>query len=167
MKTLTILGLLLATFSYTFGAETKVESDSKSDIQNRFLELVYDKAVKYTEKGELALEKAVELVANETPILMQEFLAYRFFYHTITFSGVLVFIIVSFFVVLFLWWKWAKTEYDEYSNWAPAAIICGVIVLVGGAIAIKQNSHHLMSAVQIKVAPRIYIIEQTVELFKK
>lgn len=72
---LSYLFLLLFNIS-VFGAE-----EQKVDYQDKFLQLVYDKSVKYSDAGENAIAKAVDVISEEAEPTLREYIKWSIISH--------------------------------------------------------------------------------------
>lgn len=146
-------------------AETPADTKITVDHKDRFLTFIYDKAVAYTEKGEAAFEKAIDLAATEAPLLMEEFLRWRFWYHalhgSLLIAGTLVW-------VGFAMWLYRRASATHWSDgdWSTSfgvVVVCGIMF---GPLPYMRMGHHIFDALQVAIAPRVYLLEQVIQLVK-
>lgn len=79
MKSLLYIILTLGFITPSFATENtnppaQTENKVSSDTKDQFLKFILEKAEKYSDKGEKALDKAVDLATQEAPILAKEFI---------------------------------------------------------------------------------------------
>ncbi len=142
------------------------------ETRDAFLAFAFEKAKTYSEKAELAVSKAVDVVSSEAPEMLKEFLRWRACMHGLKGLAPIVLMGLSFWMYSYSWPRfklnifWEKIVKGEVHN-----VIFGWVGLVGifaGFITMcVVGLHHFMSFVQILVAPRIYIIEQVTNMFKQ
>jgi hypothetical protein len=135
---------------------------------------VLEKAKLYSEKGEAAVALAVDVLTAEAPLVVEEFLAWRFL-HAIFYAiwPVMLFLIVAPFAYGCIRRGHAisKTRGDDYRNDREVPWFIGGMVLSGIAFVCLlavgiDGVSSLMEAVQIHVAPRVYLIEHAAALLK-
>ncbi len=163
----------------------------KADYKDAFLGLVLEKAEKYSSAFESGLgkavdgaqaivSKAVDVASEEAPKLMQEFLVWRFIDNVFGFALPFVLFLIFGSIAYNYLPKWIDTFHTDaantYSNkttvedtkqvkYGLAGVIFTIAAIITGAMSLTYISN-LKTALQIKVAPRVYIIEQAVEMYK-
>lgn len=142
--------------------KTKANTVAKPEASDAFMKFLLSKAEKYSDKAESAVSKAVDIAMEEAPALAKEFLAWRAWKHGLYFAAINLLLISG----IFLTYKGVKSiQADE--EVAPALIVPGVCLsLFGITFFAVEGMSNLLSLVQIHVAPRIYLIEQAVNLVK-
>jgi hypothetical protein len=172
--------------------KAEVVATPKVDYKDAFLGLVLQKAEKYSatmenglgkavDMAQTAVSKAVDLAAEEAPILMREFLMWRFIQNLLHFIVPFVLFLISIIVFLKNFPKWIDSFRDDKAGkrsneWREvdaqqvknglAGLVSGVCSLVTIMFVFSSFSY-LLVALQIHIAPRVYIIEQAIQLFKK
>lgn len=108
------------------------------------------------------LQSGASFVAEQTPLVLQEILAYYFVYHLI-WVGVCVIPLIAFALCLRRFVKtYADLTFDSRENWG-FALAFGAVGTCAAQIGTLMN---LFAAVKIAVAPRLYLIEYVSNLFK-
>lgn len=151
---------------------------AKVDYKDAFLGFVLEKAQKYSGTVEDTIGKAVDVAKTEAPVLAHEYLVWQAWYHATYIVLPLVLFTVFFWTFLKQWPKWTvkitSGGYYKDDDWSlskgsignvAATIIGGIISLIS-FIAFFANLDHLLSFIQILVAPRVYILEQVIHLVK-
>lgn len=145
---LTIMG---SAFAADAASDTKKPTDSKDQV----ISFILQKAEKYSEKGEQALGKAVDFVMAETPIVVQEFLMWRFWENAIKFGIAMLFVFgftaLGIFIVVKIY------EALPFAMFL-FGMACGIFLL---------NLNSGLDALKIKVAPRVYLIEEAANFIKR
>lgn len=137
--------------------------DKPKSTKEEAMSFILDKAKEYTEKGEAAISKAVDLAMKETPKIVREFLAWRFWKHLI-YGFVPIAVLASCLIVgVILIWIAEKFDLEELA-FIPISIL-SVIALISLLVFFADGIANLMSALQIHMAPRIYLIEEAAKLF--
>lgn len=165
-----VFGWALAAALPIFAADTPATTKDSSTTKDVFISFVLDKAKAYTDKAEVAVSKAVDVVTAETPLLVQEFLCWRLWMHGIKFFLPVILLMLG----LYLFFKYFnKWETDTYGNkliqGRPTdviiSIVSGVLSLVSLAGSIV-NVSHLMLFVQVLVASRVYLVEEVIKVLR-
>lgn len=156
----TSAAILLAFSSVSIAAETKVEAKKeKPAIKDEFLQFALEKAKLYSENGEQAIGKAVDLAQREAPELAKEWLRWRFWRS----------IIYCVLCTITIWpCIWAMKKGHAIGDEGGAFMcVMGGFALVGSIILVATvAAPALIDAIQIAIAPRIYIAEQLINLIK-
>jgi hypothetical protein len=105
-----------------------------------------------------------EFITRETPLFIQEYLTWCFWQAAIT--AVLTLLVALFLVGVLgcVWWsgrKWG--EMDRYMSRVVAVVICVPIIASMLVCGVYQNG---MTALKIKMAPRLVLVEKAAELVK-
>lgn len=171
MKTIKIIfgWALIAAFPLSsVAANTSVAKESSS--KDAFISFVLDKAKTYTDKAEIAVSKAVDVVSSEAPLLVSEFLRWRVWMHGMSFFIPFVLMCCGFFMFFNFFDRWKMQPYGdalkegEVSD-VVATVVFGALFLINVIISIVSIGH-LMSFVQVLVAPRVYLVEEVIKVLK-
>lgn len=138
-----------------------------------FLNMLFEKTKQYTGKAEDVIGKAVDAVSTEAPKLAEEYLRWRFWYHAISYAAIIALVCAGLFLVWLMTYFGRKsavgrTGYhageweDQWQFLTGLAVVLEIIPV----IALFAGSSHLFSALQIQLAPKIYLLEQAAHLFK-
>lgn len=150
-----------------------------------------EKAHKYSDAAESAIGGAVgmaktavtkgyDLAAQEAPLVLQEFLVWRFTTSVVKFIVPFALFVIAIWVFLRNFPKWidsfradqAGTRSRDFRDADARQIKTGLAGWFGLVFTIItciwtiSCVDNLMTAVQIKVAPRVYVVEQAVDLYK-
>lgn len=132
-------------------------------IKDEFLRFVLTKAENYSGKIEDAVGQAVDVATKEAPETVRQYLVFSAWREGIYFFGPLAAFLFCFAACLVSYYK------ADWNDVAPANIFC----VIGGFsgfilfIVVLGNMPHLLTLIEIKVAPRIYIIEQVSQLLHR
>jgi len=129
---------------------------------------------KYLDKMGGAVESAVSLAMQEVPLLIQEYLGWHFYKECIGLFFSLLFLI-GMPVISKLWYNYwfkdngegARIEYADKLIVMPVTLIGGVVVVSLWLASIFATEGHITKIAQIKIAPKIYIMDQFLERGKK
>lgn len=115
---------------------------------------------KYLDTLEDSLAKGADWTAEQAPLIVQEYLAWEFWIHTI--GGVLcgVGIVISL-IMLVLGIK--KLAADSLSNAGFSLVLVSSCLLVLSFVGVCANSH---DALKVSIAPRVVILEKVQEFVK-
>jgi hypothetical protein len=118
-----------------------------------------DKILNFVEQ---TATKAGDFVVEQTPLFVQELLAWNFTIDLIWFViGVVSLLIIP--LVLFLAVKATKTDPVNSENYfGVAAVISAVCLSVGIPLATTN-----LDWIKIKIAPRVWLVEYTKDFIKK
>jgi len=169
MKSLIKIILIGSIFGLNFvSAQEKPIETPKVSRSDQFLSFVLSKAEKYSEKGEVALGKAVDTIVEETPQVAEEFVKYRIFLHLWRTFALLPLIFISYYAGK-KFYKLGK-ESDFMSGGEVTGIFGTVFSAIAGLISLGFVAYGLIGefpyAIQAMVAPKVYIIEQAINLLK-
>lgn len=144
----------------------QVTQSSKTDYKDAFLNFALDKAKLYSEKGEAAVEKAVDTAMKEAPILANEYLKWKFLENSIKFAipatiGFLSLILCCFYIFRANKYGWESDDFFSFN--CLMVFVFGLVILVTFLVIDFDN---LYTAIQIQVAPRVYILEQVLHMVK-
>ncbi len=180
MNALRRLLLALTLLTASFAAEPQqAVPPVKVDYKDAFLQLALEKAKTYTGAVETAISKAVDVVATESPKLLEEWLKWRFWYH------LLHCVIPLSFIALFggiAWWgngNWSVDDAldgDHHSIRKVGAGGCCALACIFTFFSLfvddppsTRNAErgHVYSLIQVVVAPRVYAVESAIQLMKR
>lgn len=162
------LAAVLPVFAADASATTKNDASPTKDV---FISFVLDKAKVYTDKAEVAVSKAVDVVTTEAPRLVQEFLRWRLWMHGISTFLPVGLLILGFYLFFKHFGKWKMDAYGNHLvEGTPANVIAtvlsGVLTLASLIISIAISLDHLMRFIQVLVAPRVYLVEEVIKVLK-
>ena len=124
------------------------------ELQNKVFSWVAETADKIGEWG-----------GKEIPSFITEFLTWRFYENVISIAVYLLLIVVAAIVIAKVLIPLIKfinsTSYEELIGFPIA-----VIVLVSGALLVNFPVEEIKDCVKIKVAPKVYLIEEAAKLIK-
>ena len=124
------------------------------ELQNKVFSWVAETADKIGEWG-----------GKEIPSFITEFLTWRFYENVISIAVYLLLIVVAAIVIAKVLIPLIKfiisTSYKELIGFPIA-----VIVLVSGALIVNFPVEEIKDCVKIKVAPKVYLIEEAAKLIK-
>ena len=186
-----IIGALLFTTLLSsvslFGAEAAAETKIPTrDYKEAFLELALEKTKKYSDAAEGAVTKAVDVAQKEAPELAEQFLLWRF-WHSGSVLGINTLVILIFLViaqVAIRSWRRARDAFVARSSdktWArqgytlddhvggPVSVVSYVCASITSIVLLANmfGNGHLLTMIQIKIAPKIYLAEQLLALVRK
>jgi len=183
-----LIGLLVCFVPLSiFGAESATKevaaasaapSSKITETRDAFLAFALEKAKTYTDKAEVAVSKAVDVVGEEAPVAMKEFLIWRAWMHGIKAISPVVVLTFGLFLFFGNILKWTTTEIRPGSYHSETILVKGtekevILTVLGGVLSLSGlvsfcvlSISNIMSFIQVIVAPRIYIIEQVMGMFK-
>ncbi len=148
----------------------------KHDYGNEFLGFALEKAKLYSDKGEAAISKGVDLAIAESPGVFKEWITWRIWYHALHVAIPLLMITIG----VFAFWRFArKHESTRAEHWFGGMIVSGFYIAGSTIFAFcsilvddppgtyPREKGHFYSLVQVVTAPRVYVIEQVVDLAKR
>lgn len=127
------------------------------------LAFLVDRAKAYSGKIEDGVSKAVDYGMKEVPQVITEFLRWRFWMHLMHALTSIIFGLIGMILLYLGITRGWKTS--DFHPWVIGTIIGGFMTLIAtiGFFAGPPNGpsglDHIMSCIQIGVAPRIYLIE--------
>ena len=139
-------------FAQNAEKSSTAETIKKVSTSDQFLSFVLSKAEKYSEKAEEGIGKAVDAIATETPKVIEEFLIWRAWKHGMIGFGCLGLFFLINGVGLYLCYR--------NDCWEMSMFLTLTLFLL---IPICE---HILNFIQVIVAPRVYIIEQAINLIK-
>ena len=116
--------------------------------------------------GKATIVKAVDFAQEQAPLVVQEFLTWRF-------SQAIITLVFSLLILLAFGWlvkksidfvRQAPDDVDHFFCGVLGTIIAGAIFLV---VMINATVPAVETIVKVKVAPRIYLIEWTTDQIKE
>ena len=123
---------------------------------------------------EAAAQNVEEFAAKEIPPFIEEFLMWRFLDHGISVCVWVILTIIPVIVALIYKKYWTFDGFDDHpTKCIPSAIIVfvlGLISLLNFGIGSPQSPStigHIKQMVKIKVAPKVYLVEEAAEIIKK
>lgn len=150
---------------------------AKIDYKDAFLAFALDKAKTYSGALETTVSKAVDTATTEAPKVAEEYVRWRIWYHALHCAVPLILILGAAVIVLCL----RRFPFDDCFETLGGTIRS--FVGVGGLLfclfaffsllvddppgARSRERAHLYSLVQVVSAPRIYVIEQVIDLAKR
>lgn len=114
---------------------------------------ITDKILEYVDKTEI-------FVQAELPLYIAEYLAWHFWSY--------VFLAVMFLILSIILYTilsvsvYLAKKYDE--GWYPIAILSGIIGTIVLCFGVPINTYY---ALKVKIAPRVYIVDQIMDRTKK
>jgi hypothetical protein len=162
-----LLTFIVAFLSCTlFASETKPVEASK-DASPNYEQFFFQKLEKYTEKGEQTLDKAVDTLEKEVPLVVNEYLTWKF-WESATNLIILGLSVIVYLGICFFLFKNKNFEFfgDDPLGFGGTMflMICGALLLVVIPIVGIKNAKDCL---QLSIAPKVYLIERASELIKK
>lgn len=163
IRTSIVLVLVLIFAGSLLADEPKTEPTKTTTTKDAFLSFALEKAQQYTAKGEEVMGKTVDMAMKEAPELAKEYLTWKFWYHSIHFGfGLIALGIIAIYLYgLYIGYR-NNWDGDNYTMW----MMFGSIVAFMALFVFGFSIGDLMAAIQIKIAPRIYILESIRDLVK-
>ena len=111
------------------------------------------------------LEKGASILADEIPKVVQEYLAWKFT-ENLVYGCIQIGIAVIVAVIIYKFHRFLKKEKlnDEVNFSGLSVIAYCVMLLIFGAF-LPLGVSKVMTAVQIKIAPRVFLIEESVRIY--
>lgn len=157
MKTLKAFVMSLAIAASAFAADA-----APKNKEENLKEFVLEKAKAYTEKAEMGVNGFVSFVEKEAPVVASEFLQFRFFKHSFAAGSATALMAVLTTLLAYMLLNEKVKEALDGGNYF-VAFICFVGVVLIFSLTAYEN---IVSAVQIKIAPRVYLLENLAKLVK-
>lgn len=148
------LSILSLAFSVLHAEEAKPQRDYKEEA----LSLIIDKARQYSEAGEMAVGKAIDLAQQEAPEVIKEYLTWKFI-EAAWIPACMLFVAACLAGVFFYCFK-QEYKYDGHHISMVFSVTFGIMALIVFAC-------NIMKPVQIAVAPRVYLMDQVISVLKK
>lgn len=159
------------TASAVASVKETVDEVAPPKVRGEFASLFLEKVKKYSAAGENAVNKAIDEIQEQTPLVIKEYLAWHLaqnlFYIFITTVGFIT-LLVIFFKTFPKWLqslpeetcKYKTTEVDvKQFKYGASGIISGIASVVVLWIILAHLEWYLNS-IKIVIAPRVYLIEQ-------
>ena len=178
MKIKLLSVLIFALFTSVINAQTveKQKVENNSDYSKAFMQLLYEKSVKYSDKAETAVDKTVDLVMKEAEPTFREYITWAIIDHSISaaisigmfFIGLLG-LSILFFVKRGESWMFM----DEVPTCICAAFAVMTFIGLISTIAGLPNPNslsgidHLKLSIKASVSPRIYVIGEFTDFIKQ
>ncbi len=119
--------------------------------------------LKFLEKAGNVVDKAVDTLQAEVPLVVKEFLQWKFIEAGMNVGAcTLVFLVLG----VIVWQSYKQLKKDPDSVWfmlCPAVVMIALMIAAPGADISFKNAKTML---KIKYAPRIYLIEYTSDLIK-
>lgn len=137
------------------------------NYKDAFLSLVLRKAEKYSDKAEVAIGKAVDIASEEAPILLKEYIGWKLA-ASISYIALPFIFATVFWILLGVCKGKAQWTRDESPANASAFFVCvgwigGIVSSIAFIITTIVNTATIL---QLIIAPRVYIIQQAIDLIK-
>lgn len=164
MKLLTFIIAFLA--CSLFASETKPVEAPKNASPN-YEQFFFNKLEKYTEKGEQTLDKAVDTLEKEVPLVVGEYLQWKFWESAANLIILALFAIIYAGVLFFV----IRRKNFEWFGDDPISFFGTVVSIVGGVILLITiplvGIENAKTCLQISIAPKVYLIERASEILKR
>lgn len=157
MKTLKSFIILLVIAASTFAADATPKNKEEG-----IKEFVLEKAKAYTEKAEMGVNGFVSFVEKEAPVVASEFLQFRFLKHAFAAGSATALMALLTAFIAYMELNKKVKEALEGGNYM-IAFVCFIGVILIFSLTAHEN---IVSAVQIKIAPRVYLLENLAKLVK-
>lgn len=124
--------------------------------------------LKYMDHLEQYAQQGGDFVAEQTPLLVQEFLAWEFWYH-LAWGACMLVVSVAMWSACVMCLRAAKYAFkedrDNLDGFMPFVLLAPI---VGGIAALLFVSafNGLASAAKVHMAPRVYLLEHIAEMAK-
>jgi hypothetical protein len=99
----------------------------------------------------------------EVPLFIQEFLIWNFYSGIINIVGILL----SLVIIFGLYIKFKKYLVESFNNGDPLMVITLVFIIPIAISLVVVLFCDVKDVIQIKVAPKVYLVEKAAELIKK
>lgn len=160
----TIIALFLATAvnaQTSTNTATVVSSiSSNTNVQQAIVSILMGaKSVggDIVDASKTAIVSSLDMIKSQAPDLIEEFLKWKFTYYTMLSIIGLVLLILG--IIVTIW----TIKVDDM-DYVPLCIFGGIIPSVVGSILFFSN---VFTAVQIYIAPKIYLIEYVVSMVRR
>jgi len=118
--------------------------------------------------SKIAIMKSVDFVSEQAPQVVTEFLNWKFY------EALIVLIPCLVLLAGLVWWCIFFARYGSKYKWdfgnreslIPLSFITGCLLFIVGGFASEAAIDKLKTVIQIKVAPRVYLIEYVVDAAK-
>jgi hypothetical protein len=99
----------------------------------------------------------------EVPLVIQEFLIWNFYSGLINIVGILVFLGIVFSLCI----KFKKNIIDSFKYLDPLSVVFSSIIIPCVIFSMVGLFYNVKDIIQIKVAPKVYLVEKAAELIKQ
>jgi ABC-type multidrug transport system fused ATPase/permease subunit len=145
--------------------EAKSTEPVKQAVSDEFMRFALDKAKQYTGTAEQVVGKTVDLVQKEAPETVEQFLKWRFVRAVLGIGIPLsIFLLAS--ITTGILFRVSKNTWEGGPCLTNIAAIVGVVITLFSLIGSLASMDNVFEAIQIHVAPRIYLIEELGKLLK-
>jgi predicted PurR-regulated permease PerM len=111
------------------------------------------------------LEKGASILADEIPKVVQEYLTWKFT-ENMVYGCIQIAIAVIVAVVVYRIHKWCvKENFYNDTDLAPIIALCYCVAFAIIGTFLGFGTSKIMTAVQIKIAPRVFLIEESVRIY--
>src|SRR5688572_9236616 len=130
--------------------------------------LIEEKLVASLDEAQKWIESTKDFVAEQAPLVIQEVIAWGFYSHLFFASIFLLAIIIISSAWLYIrkFWKWDTWD-TSYSESFPTGFLLNLVCVIGNLIFFLFLSESLYYMIYISVAPRLYVLEQLLNLVKE
>lgn len=116
-----------------------------------------------------------DFAAKEIPPFITEYLTWKFWenvtyisVHFVAGIGIILFTTIMWMLIKLMWKKHGETKFNNWNEGAISSTIFSIIAI--GILTIfwiiKFPLHNIMNCIQIKIAPKVYLVEKAAELYK-
>jgi len=174
MKKLIISILFMSSIIAAFGQQPEPNNFNqpvqqtvwvKNNYQDAFLSFTLEKVKKYSEVGEQAIEKAIDSASKEAPILCEEYLRWNFWKNILKFLAPMCGFFIFGGIYIFIGQK-INWNLDDHHFFGGIAVIISAIVSCFFFLITLFSFDCLLTAIQIHIAPRVFLLEQVMNLVK-
>jgi hypothetical protein len=99
----------------------------------------------------------------EVPLFIQEFLIWNFYNGLINIVGILILLVITFGLCI----KFKKNLVESFEDEHPLMIITLVFTIPIVVFSVVNLFCSVKDVIQIKVAPKVYLVEKAAEMIKK
>lgn len=109
------------------------------------------------EKTKEGILRGIEVVQEQVPDLIHQLLAWKFAFHM---TWVLLSLIMMVIFILITIWT-CKSRPEHTDNWTiwDTKLVISIFTGILATIALCSLPHNIFNMIQIKVAPKIYLLE--------
>lgn len=142
-------------------------------VKDEALRFILDKTKQYTEVGENALAKAVDVASVEAPKLIEEYLTWKFWELGLYTAVGAVLTAFGTALPIFAFWSFSKKKswIRDGSSYDADPTFLGLLVSVLGTLAslVAGGSlffSHVSDFLQVWLAPRVFLMERVAEMIR-
>jgi hypothetical protein len=148
-------------------AKAEPAAPAKTDYKDAFLQLALEKTKLYSGKIEGTVEKAVDITMKEAPEVAKEYLRWKFWENIVRATAIfMASIILTLACVMFVKKGMETRNESAEGPLIAVGVIAGVIDVFVLAALFFEALPSALAAVEIAIAPRVYLIEQLGHLLK-